>query len=166
MGPETWPLVLTGVASNLGFFGEVSRHRNQVLTTLAGNHDATPARALSALLWPHVEAALARRQEQIFRDLSEAVGARRVASGLSEVWRAAVEGRGDLLVVERDFHTPGRLDDTGLVMTKVEKPDGRGTMEDAVDELVEAVFLRGGRFAFVDNGCLAEHDRVALVLRY
>lgn len=39
-------------------------------------------------------------------------------------------------------------------------------MDDAVDELIEAVMTKGGKIVFVDDGTLAAHQRVALILRY
>jgi hypothetical protein len=166
MGADTIPIALTGVDANIGFFTQVSRHGNLVIATIPGNYDSAPPHALAALVWPVVEKRLVERQEEVFRELGEAVGAGRVASGISEAWRAAIEGRGDLLVVEKDYSEPGRLDDTGLVLTPVKNADGPGMLEDAVDELIEAVFLRGGRVAFVSNDSLRDHTRLALILRY
>ena len=166
MGPDTIPIALTGVEANIGFYMQVSRRANLVIATINGNYDAAPPHALAALVWPVVEKQLVERQEEVFSELGEAVGAGRVASGIGEAWRAAIEGRGDLLVVEKDYTEPGRLDDTGLVLTPTRDANGPGTLEDAVDELIEAVFLRGGRVAFVSNDSLKIHNRLALVLRY
>jgi hypothetical protein len=166
IGPESIPIVLVGVASNVAFFSEVSRHRERVLTTLPGNHDADTPHALGAIVWPQVEAALEKGQVKVFKDLEAALGAKRVATGLNQAWPAALEGRGGLLVVEKDFHQAGRLARNGLMFEPLDKADGPGSMDDAVDELIETVFLKGGRVVFVNDGTLAHHDRVALTLRY
>jgi len=42
----------------------------------------------------------------------------------------------------------------------------RGLMDDAVDELIEAVMGKGGKVVFVDDETLENHQRVALILRY
>jgi hypothetical protein len=42
--------------------------------------------------------------------------------------------------------------------------DGGG-MADAVDEVIEPVLAKGGEAVFVDDGSLAQHQRVALPLR-
>ena len=41
-----------------------------------------------------------------------------------------------------------------------------GVIDDAVDEVIEEVTAKGGSVVFVDNGALAQHQRVALILRY
>ena len=39
-------------------------------------------------------------------------------------------------------------------------------MDDAVDEVITAVLDKGGQAVFVEDGELAVHDRIALILRY
>jgi hypothetical protein len=113
-----------------------------------------------------IKAELARRKEKALEELEAAVGAQRYASGMGEVWRLAQEGRGDILLVEEDFHYPGRVDSSGLHLTAEEDPREPGVFDDAVDELIQAVLAKNGRIVFVDNGTLQAHQRVALILRY
>jgi len=74
-------------------------------------------------------------------------------------------GRGNLLLVEEDFHYPARLDETGERLEAAEDPAAPGVMEDAVDEIIEAVLSKKGQVVFVDNGRLEAHQSIALVLR-
>lgn len=39
-------------------------------------------------------------------------------------------------------------------------------MDDAVDEIIEAVLAKGGNVAIVDDGLLSVHQQIALTLRY
>jgi hypothetical protein len=39
-------------------------------------------------------------------------------------------------------------------------------MQDAVDEIIEAILLKNGKVVFMDNGTLEEYQQVALILRY
>ncbi len=96
--------------------------------------------------------------------LDKATSEKKVASSIGDVWALAHEGRGDLLIVEDDFHYPARLDASGKNI--VDDPAAPGAIEDAVDDIIEEVLNKKGKVAFVDNGQLIDHGRIALVLRY
>jgi hypothetical protein len=70
-----------------------------------------------------------------------------------------------LLVVERNYHVPAILAEDGS-LTRVAETGGSDIMDDAVDEVIEAVLAQGGEVAFVDDGALPEHQHIALILRY
>jgi len=167
LADDPLPLVAVGVDRFLAFFNEVTAHKDAVLTTLTGSHARTSAHQLGKLVWPLVEANLAARREQVFAELDKAVSEQKVASTVGEVWRLASEGRGRLLVVEQDFHWPARVDETGRSLIPAEgdvsAPD---VIDDAVDEIIEMVLSKQGQVVFVDNGQLATHQRIALILRY
>ena len=52
------------------------------------------------------------------------------------------------------------------LLIPADDPTAPDVIDDAVDELIEIVLAKGGRVIFVDNGALAIHQRVALILRY
>lgn len=160
------PLAVVGVDRYLSFFNEVTDHKDAILTMLTGSHDTTSPHELAKLIWPLVETNLRSRRQQVLAELEKAVGARKVASTVGEVWRFAQEGRGALLLVEQDFHYPARLDPSGRQLSPADDPAAPGVMDDAVDEIIETVLSKGGRVIFLDNGQLAAHQQIALVLRY
>jgi hypothetical protein len=160
------PLVVVGVDRYLAFFNEVSSNKNLLATTLTGSHDKTPAHELAKLVWPLVESHLARQREQVLQELDAAVSAGKYASGIDAAWRMAHEGRGAVLLVEEDFHYPARVDASGLHLTPADELVGPEVFDDAVDELIETVLDKNGRVVFVENGALAAHQRLAMILRY
>ena len=166
MDDDPLPLALVGVDRFLAFFKEVSDYGGAVLTTLTGSHDSTSAHELGQLLWPLVKINLAELRKQVFNELDNAVGERKVASTVGEVWRLAKEGRGRLLLVEEDFHYPARIDEGGLHLIPADDPAAAGVMDDAVDEIIETVMSMQGKVVFVENGQLDVHQRIALILRY
>jgi len=160
------PVCVVGVERWLAHFQEVSE-RKDVVVTLTGNHDQTPPHALGKLVWPAVSDALAAERRRALDALEAAVGAQRFASGLGDAWRRAQEGRGELLLVERDYHQAARFDEaTNEVHLLAEDDAGDATMADAVDDLIELVLAKQGDVVFVDDGVLEGHGRVALTLRY
>lgn len=165
MVEDPLPLAVVGVDRHLAFFNEVTDHKDAILTTLAGSHDKTSAHELGKLVWPLVKAGLAAQRQEVLAELDQAVGEGKFVSSVGEVWRLAHEGRGRLLLVEEDFHYPGRLDADGHLLP-TEEIHGPHIMDDAVDEIIETVLLKQGRIAFVENGSLQAHQRIALILRY
>jgi hypothetical protein len=166
LADDPLPLALVGVDRFLAFFTEVTSHQEAILTTIQGSHDKTSAYELGQLVWPPVKAALAERRQQYLVELENAVGAQKVASTAGEVWRFASEGRGQLLLVEEDFHFPGRLDESGLHLLPADDPTAPDVIADAVDEIIETVLSKGGRVIFTENSQLAKFQRIALILRY
>lgn len=167
MADDPLPLAVVGVDRSQSFFREVTRHGGQIVTTVTGGHDKTPAHELGRLVWPLVKESLAAERQAIFGDLNAAVGAQRSSSTLYEVWRFAQEGRGATLVVEEGYHEPAVLDERGMLRPPQEGADaGPRHLDDAVDEVIATVLTKGGRVVFVDDGTLAAHSRIALILRY
>lgn len=166
MAAEPLPLAVVGVDRYLAFFREVSSHSEQIVATLAGNHDATSAHELGKLVWPLVQESLAGRRSAIFAQLEAAVGGQRCSSTLGEVWRFAHEGRGAVLVVEEGYHEPATVDGNGRLLLSPGAADGPAALDDAVDEVITTVLDKGGRVVFVDDGSLDAHGRIALILRY
>lgn len=159
------PLIVVGVDRFLAFFNEVSDHTKAVIGTVTGSHDKTSPHELSKLVQPLVDQHRDEKKQEALEQLERAVSERKFASTVGEVWRLSHEGRGDLLLVEEDFHFPGRLDENGALVPANDpsKPDA---MEDAVDDIIETVLNKQGRVVFVENGKLEEHRHIAMVLRF
>ena len=160
------PLALVGIDRHLAFFDEVSANKNLLFTRLVGGHEKTATPQLARLVWPLVDSGLAKQRQEVLKELEAAISARQVASGIDEVWPLAKEGRGATLVVEEDFYYPAQLDGSGLHLELANDPSAPGVLDDAVDELIEIVISKGGQIFFVDQGTLAAHRRIAMILRY
>lgn len=166
LADDPLPLAVVGVDRFLAFFNEVTNHKDAILTTVAGSHSRTTAHKLGQLVWPLVKAGLAEQRQRYLGELERAVGERRFASTIGEVWRMARQGRGRLLLVEEDYHFPGRLDESGVHLLPADDPGAPGVIDDAVDEIIETVLSMQGQVVFVENGQLEAHQRIALILRY
>ncbi len=156
------PTVLAGVARTVR--DVVQTLDFDPIATIAGAHDRSGWAELHQLAWPEVVDWMRRDGVRAMRSLDEARSAKRFAGGLDEVWALAHDGRVQLLVVEEDYDVPARLDNGRLVRT--DDREAPGVIDDAVDELIEAVLRKGGEAVIVPPDTLAEHDHVAAVLRY
>ncbi|RUR72861.1 hypothetical protein ACF3DV_16830 [Chlorogloeopsis fritschii PCC 9212] len=77
----------------------------------------------------------------------------------------AQEGRGKLLLIEKNYHVPAIVTEDGR-LELVDHSGGIEVMDDTVDEIIEVVLAKGGKVAIVDDGALSEHQNIALILRY
>lgn len=163
---EQLPIVVTGVERYLSFYNEVTENKQQIIAQLEGSYDKTSPHELSKLVWPLVFDSIEKSKVTLLSELDRAVGANKYASGIQQCWRLALEGRIQTLLVEKDFHYPAHLSEDNLTIYPAEAADQPGVVDDAVDELIETVIQKGGRVAFVENGSLKVHQKIAAILRY
>jgi Bacterial archaeo-eukaryotic release factor family 3 len=129
-----------------------------------GNHDRTGWSDLHSLSWPLVTDWLRADGQRAMEQLDSARSTRLYAGGIHELWPLAREGRIDLVVVEETYSLAARIFGETLEPTNdVESPD---VVDDVVDELIEAVLRHGGKAIIVNDGELANHQRIAAALRY
>ncbi|MGH2413272.1 MAG: hypothetical protein ACRDEA_06200 [Microcystaceae cyanobacterium] len=162
---ESLPLVVGGVVRQISFFQEVSQYTPSIAGTLSGNFDKATLSELTPEVWPIVQSVREEQQANALQELDGAVNAQRVVSTIGEAWRLAQEGRGKLLLVEKNYHVPAILTEDGR-FELVDRPGGTEVMDDAVDEIIEIVLAKGGDVAIVDDEALSIHQRIALILRY
>jgi hypothetical protein len=162
---ERLPIVVAGVERHLASFRAVTRQPEAIAGLLAGSHGGTPPAALGKLAWPVLQAGATLRRTQALVRLDEAVAARRYASGIDQVWRAAFEKRCETLLVEAGFEHPADVSAEG---DRLQPYSGRGpaALDDAVDEVIERTLAGGGEVFFYGEGTLGRHQRIAAVLRY
>ncbi|MER7070337.1 hypothetical protein [Terrabacter sp. NPDC000476] len=159
------PLVLIGTARTLARFGGISANLRRLAGRIHGSHARTPLPELARLTRPVLEAYLRSREEEALALLDERSGSGAVATGMPAVWLASRAERPEMLAVEEGLFYPARLSADGDFLTPatdVEHPD---VIDDAVDEVIEAVLRRGGWIALVRDGALSTRERVALTLR-
>jgi hypothetical protein len=158
------PLVVVGVERNLAFYREVTGQSGAIVTMVAGNHDQTSPSALGKLVWPLFQSGMTLRRTDALVQLDEAVSAHRHASGIDQVWRAAVGAKCRTLLVEKTFEYPADVSAGG---DRLLPYTGQGALalDDAVDEVVGRVIDSGGEAFFYDSGALEVHQKIAAVLR-
>lgn len=162
---EALPIVVGGVDRQISFFREVSQHARSIVGSLSGNFDKATVHELAPQVWSIMQTTRKEQQADALRSLDAAMSSQAVASSIGEAWRFANEGRGKLLLVEKNYHVPAILDGNGRIEL-VEQVGGTEVMDDAVDEVIEAVLAMGGDVAIVDDHLLSTHQRIALTLRY
>jgi len=164
---ENLPLVVGGTREVLSLFDEITSHHKSIAGKIYGSWDYNTAHEISAaareeiLLWHQQE------KEMLISSLREAVGAHKCVWGVADVWQAAIEGKCDTLVVEKDYMRPAMMDSELFTIhldgkTKNFSP----RMDDVVNNIINIVLGRNGKVVFTNNNELGSFDKIASLLRY
>jgi hypothetical protein len=162
---ESLPLIVGGVDRQVSFFQEVSENTQAIVGSLRGNFDRARIHELTPPAWSIMQSVREAQQAVALQALDEAMGTQSVVSTIGEAWRLAHEGRGKLLLVEKNYHVPAILTEDGR-FELVDQRGGTEVIDDAVDEIIEVVLAKGGKVAIVDDETLSIHQRIALIFRY
>jgi hypothetical protein len=156
------PLIVVAPARDLSLFREASHHADRIAGTVHGNHVHTALDRLRDLVEPARLEHLAQRRAVAVGVLRDALDARLAATEPLEAWRAAHDGRGRLLLVDRDYELHGQI-----TADHLEWIEGDSTSApDVVEAIVESVLGHGGEVVFTRAGELPDGLRLGLVLRY
>lgn len=159
------PLVLAGPSAALAAFTAGAKNVGRLAGTLVGNHLDAQLGELAALTRPVIQRYLASREQEAVELLDVRTAQRRVASGMQAAWLSSRTERPEMLAVEQGLFYPARISADGHTVALDPEVDDPDVIDDAVDELIEHVLIRGGWVAFVGDGALARHGGVALTHR-
>jgi hypothetical protein len=159
------PVVLAGVDERTSWYREVADRKDVFFQIVSGNFDKHSVHDFGKAVWPQVEQAFAGLEQNLIDQFKQARSSNKQASGLQDIWNLAIEGRIEMLLVEEDFHKPGKID-SGNRMKLVDDPQEDRVSDDVVDELVEMVMKQGGKVTFVQNGALSDYGKIGAILRF
>ncbi|MFW6692302.1 chemotaxis protein [Streptomyces sp. MAR4 CNX-425] len=158
------PLYVTGEDAALSLLADAGTATATAVHIPHGGLAQGPPEAVVRAVAPARAAQGRRETEEAVGALDEARGRRAFAGGVDEVWAKVSDGRIHRLVVEENYRVTVRsADDDHLVPAEDDDPRAR---PDIVDEIVEKALDTGAQVVFVPDDALADHDRIAAVLRY
>lgn len=115
--------------------------------------------------WQIVKELQRNRRTEAIREIKEAIGQGNVLTDLQEIYRAAVDGRGDLLVVHQKFEQPVLMNGDGTFeyVSDTTKPD---TIEDITGNISWEVLSKKGRVFFTAQDEITDIGKIVLKTRY
>ena len=159
------PLFVMGTPRILG--QRPSPKRKNIIGYIQGNYEEATEAELGEALLPYVNDWKKVKTEDLRLQLNKAADAGKLSHGIAEVWRAASQNRGRLLIVERILSTEPNMAKTAASSLKPKEPHNKFSyIKDAVDDVIEKVLERGGDVEFVDEDELLRYDRIALIQYY
>lgn len=163
-GKDPLPLFIFGIEKFASVYATISNV--PVAGTMNGNFDKASEDELGRKAWLLVRKHLEEKRVETREKMLAAEDKGRLISTMEEIWTASREGRGEILLVEEGFHYPAVADRSGGGISPADDPDRPGVIDDAVDEVIEAVIESGGSTVFFPDGALGKDRRIALIARY
>jgi len=161
------PLFVLGPEKILGHFKKLSKHTGAVIEYIQGNYEEATLPELKNILKPRVADWKKVIQKDLLNQLEEAASKKKLVVGMKEVWREAMNHKGRLLIVEKDYMFAAQHGNNGDVIYKTTEPYNRFSyIKDAVDDVIEKVLENGGDVEFVDKDILKDYHHIALVKYY
>jgi len=159
------PLVLAAPVSYHTPFRSVQRYPHLLEDGLQGNFERTSLDDVHQLAWPLVSRHIEQRLAAVLATYERWVSPRRAIDELSTIARAALQGRVLDLLVAEGSHLWGRLDPDSAEVTLHPGQEGQRD-DDVLDDLCEAVLLRGGDVFAVAPERMPSASPVAALLRW
>ena len=158
------PLFVMGTSKTIGHFKALSHNIKHIIDYIPGNFEESTEAEFHKTMTPYLQNWKIVQQKKIMNQIDEAMGCKKLVFGINDVWKAAGEKRGRLLIVEKNFIFPAQHGSSPDVIYKnddlVQKPF---YIKDAVDDIIEKVLASGGDVEFVDEGILKDFNKVALI---
>lgn len=159
-------LIIAGPEKDCALFREVTEHKQHLIGEVPGNYAHTGLKKLADKCWGVVRRWIDQKEADSVSQLVEKTWPKHMIDGIKNVWRAAQDGKGLKLLVEKDYACAGFIGDkAGKFYLKAPKLAHR-TIADAVDDIIKTVLLKNGDVLFADKDTLREHQHIALVTRY
>lgn len=159
--------VIAGTKKAINLYERYTENKKNIIGHLTGNYEHISLGELAEKVWQGVESYIRKTTELDIKDFEEKIGKGYGVEGLKEVWKAAKEGKGLKLLVEKDFLKQGFLVDgeEKLYLSQPYKLEHR-VLEDAVENIADTVLSKRGEVVFVENGMLQKHQGIAMITRY
>lgn len=115
--------------------------------------------------WEFIQDVQQHRKQEAIKEVKEAVAQGKVITDLQEIFQAAIEGRGELLIVHNNFSQP-------VLMTSertfdiAENPASPGVIEDITSNIAWEVLAKKGRTIFTTQDEIKDLGEIVLKTRY
>ncbi|GGE88220.1 hypothetical protein SAMN05443634_10738 [Chishuiella changwenlii] len=152
---ENYSLLLTVADVPSLYIGSVSTDFNS----------PTQKNEFMKLAWDCIKDKQHKERESYIAEMHEAVGKGQVITDLQEIYQAAIDGKGELLIVHQDFHQAVQmLDDRTFDI--VEDPTENGAIDDITSTIAWEVITKKGKVFFTSQDEIKDIGKIVLKTRY
>jgi hypothetical protein len=159
-------LFIAGEKKETALFTKHSSHSNKISSLIASNYIHQPLHEKVILLKEIIANYILQEENKLLKRLEDAIGKKLAVTGIQQVWNAAKEGKGLILMIEKDFEIKGfEVDEEQHLYLNV--PDKNyNLVADAAEDCISTVLSKGGKVVVFDNNQLLNYNRVAMILRF
>lgn len=162
---EKAPLVVAASDRLHALYRSLQRYPYLVERGVIGNYAKEKLEDLHARAWPIVQSELELHEREVIERYDHLVSRAMALDDVRAIAQFAVQGRVRDLLLQRDAYLWGRMDRTsGAVELHGEQSDSRD--EDVLDDVAEAVLLRGGEVFALDPARMPSKSPIAATLRW
>jgi hypothetical protein len=162
---ESAPLVLAAPERLHPLFASVSRYPHLLHDGLRGNFANAKLDDLHAKAWPIVEAHRTERETEVLQRYGNSLSRDKSLDDVSSIARFAAQGRVRELLVDCTAHLWGTMDPTSGAI-ELHEAQKNAHDDDVIDDIAEAVILRGGDVFAFDKAKMPTRSPIAAVLRW
>ncbi|MDO8367319.1 MAG: hypothetical protein Q7T20_11005 [Saprospiraceae bacterium] len=129
------------------------------------NYNDTANHTIAAQAWALIKTRQQERRSEAIQEMQEAVSQGKVLTDLSEIYKAAKEGRGDLLITHQDYSQAVKM--TGEFSFELaDETTAPDVTDDIVSNIAWEIILKKGRAIFTEQAELDALGKIALKVRY
>ncbi len=162
---EKVPLILAAPQRELPIYHSITRYTHVADKGLHGNFSEARMEDMHAKAWPIVQEIVDARTNEVRQQYDRLVSRSRALDEIRGIAKYAVQGRVHQLLLERDSRQWGRFDKSSGSIELHGKDRAQGD-DDVLDDLAEAVLLRGGEVFAVDKARMPSKSPIAAILRW
>lgn len=115
--------------------------------------------------WKLIEKLQSKRRGEAIEEVKKAISQGNVLTDLQEIYQAAINGRGDLLVVHQNFRQPVMMNDNGTFKF-IDDPATPGAVDDITSKIAWEIISKKGRVIFTEQEEIKDLGKIALKTRY
>ncbi len=158
------PLVLAAVEEHFPRYRGANKHSQMLASGIVGSPERTSDRQLYEKAWEIVEPFFLAQRDSALERYSELKGSGRAANVMTELMKAADQGRVDVLLLDDRTELWGTYDPTMAALEIHAEPEVGD--EDLLDKAAFYTLSRGGTVFTVDSGAVPDGGPAAAILRY
>jgi len=129
------------------------------------NYNDTATHTIAKQAYSMVEERQKDLRTKAISEMQESVGVKGITTDIIEIYKAAKEGRGELLVTHADFSQPAMVLDEYTIKL-IDDPTLEGATDDIISDIAWQVLSMKGRVVFTRQEELDSLGKIALKLRY
>ncbi len=157
--------VVCSTEDNYSFLKEVADKPDIYIGHVSIDYNNIKPHQLAEQAWKVIEEEQRKIRFEAIKEMEEAVGDNKVLTGLDEIYLAALEGRGDLLIVRDDYvQSVKKLEDNKIEI--VNNNPGDDVIDDITSDIAWEVLSKGGRVFFTCQDEIKKLGNIVLKTRY
>ena len=163
LGTKNTALILCGSTKSVDLYKSVSRYSDNIIAIISNNFQYTAIHDMELSAWLQVQSHVNEQKLKLIDGFKEKIGEGLGVYGIEETWRAAREGRGLELLVEKDQIRQAFISENRL---HLHPPKVNYEIIDAVSDTINFVLEKKGKVIIVEKDALKEYGGIALITRY